>query len=133
MAEKKGNEKKKNTKKENKNSKPKRRFRINKKLEGKTGTIFIGHDDPFLYFPDMMSYFSRDEIDKIHLKARGKSISNAVNVAEQFKNRFNREIKVEVKNVDIGTEEVPRKDGKGKIKMSFIDIMMTKLEDGEAN
>ena len=133
MTEKKGSKKKKNTKKESKTSKPKRRFRINKKLEGKTGIIFIGHDDPFLYFPDMMSYFSRDEIDEVHLKARGKSISNAVNVAEQFKNRFNREIKVEVKNVDIGTEEVPRKDQKGKIKMSFIDIMMAKLEDSESN
>ena len=133
MAEKRGKENKKNTKKESKTSKPKRRFRINKKLEGKTGIIFIGHDDPFLYFPDMMSYFSRDEIDKVHLKARGKSISNAVNVAEQFKNRFSREIKVEVKNVDIGTEEVPRKDRKGKIKMSFIDIMMAKLEDSESN
>ena len=133
MAEKKGNEKKENTKKKNKTSRPKRRFRINKKIEGKTGTIFIGNEDPFLYFPDMMSYFSRDEIEKVHLKARGKPISNAVNVAEQFKNRFSKEVKVEVKNVDIGTEEVPRKDRKGKIKMSFIDIMMTKLQDSESN
>ena len=133
MAEKKGNEKKESTKKKNKTSRPKRRFRINKKIEGKTGTIFIGHEDPFLYFPDMMSYFSRDEIEKVHLKARGKSISNAVNVAEQFKNRFSKEVKVEVKNVDIGTEEVPRKDRKGKIKMSFIDITMAKLQDSESN
>ena len=133
MAEKKGNEKKESTKKKNKTSRPKRRFRINKKIEGKTGTIFIGHEDPFLYFPDMMSYFSRDEIEKVHLKARGKSISNAVNVAEQFKNRFSKEVKVVVKNVDIGTEEVPRKDRKGKIKMSFIDIMMARLQDSESN
>ena len=55
MAEKKGNEKKENTKKKNKTSRPKRRFRVNKKIEGKTGTIFIGHEDPFLYFQDMMS------------------------------------------------------------------------------
>jgi len=38
-----------------------------------------------------------------------------------------------VKNVEIGTEEVPRKDRKGKIKMSFIDIMMAKLQDSESN
>ena len=50
MAEKKGNEKKENTKKGNKNSRPKRRFRINKKIEGKTGTIFIGHEDPSFIF-----------------------------------------------------------------------------------
>ena len=133
MAEKKGNSKEKKAKKDNKTSKPKRRFRINKKLDGNTGTVFIGHEDPFLYFPDMMSYFSREEIKNVHLKARGKSISNAVNVAEQFKNRFNKDIKVKVKNVEIGTEEVPRKDRKGKIKMSFIDITMNKIEESETN
>jgi len=114
-------------KKENK--KHKRRFRINKKLEGKTGIIYVGHDDPFLYFPDMMSYLSREEIDRIELKARGKSISNAVNVAEQFKNRFSNEISSKIDNVEIGTEEVPRKDRKGKIKMSFIVIGMSKISD----
>ena len=129
MAEKKNKNKKKDAKKEKKNFKPKRRFRINKKLDGKTGIIFIGHEDPFLYFPDMMSYLSRDEIDNIHLKARGKSISNAVNVAEQFKNRFSKEIKANVDDVSIGTEEVPRKDKKGKIKMSFIDITMSKIKE----
>ena len=129
MAEKKNKNKKRDAKKENKNFKPRRKFRINKKLDGKIGIIFIGHEDPFLYFPDMMSYLSRDEIDNIHLKARGKSISNAVNVAEQFKNRFSKEIKTKVDDVSIGTEEVPRKDKKGKIKMSFIDITMSKVEE----
>jgi len=128
MAEKKDKGKIKNANNEKKKFKPKRKFRINKKLDGKTGIIFIGHDDPFLYFPDMMSYLSRDEIENIHLKARGKSISNAVNVAEQFKNRFGDEIKSKIDNVDIGTEEVPRKDKKGKIKMSFIDITMSRTE-----
>ena len=127
MAEKKDKSKI-NAKNEKKKFKPKRNFRINKKLDGKTGIIFIGHDDPFLYFPDMMSYLSRDEIENIHLKARGKSISNVVNVAEQFKNRFGKEIKTKIDNVDIGTEQVPRKDKKGKIKMSFIDITMSKIE-----
>ena len=126
MSEKSAKTNKDKAKDNKKTYKPKRRFRINKKLDGKSGSIFIGLEDPFLYFPDMMSYFSRDEIDEVHLKARGKSISNAVNVAEQFKNRFKKEIQVEVKNVEIGTEEVPRKDRKGKIRMSFIDITMIK-------
>ena len=63
-------------------------IRVNKKLEGSTGTIFIGSEDPFIYFPDMMSYLEREEITEVKLKARGKSISNAVSIAEQFKNRF---------------------------------------------
>ena len=126
MSEKSAKTNKDKSKTKKKPQKPKRRFRINKKLDGKSGSIFVGSEDPFLYFPDMMSYFSREEIDEVHLKARGKSISNAVNVAEQFKNRFKKEIQVEVKNVEIGTEEVPRKDRKGKIRMSFIDITMIK-------
>ena len=126
MSEKSAKTNKDKAKANKKTYKPKRRFRINKKLDGKSGSIFVGLEDPFLYFPDMMSYFSRDEIDEVHLKARGKSISNAVNVAEQFKNRFKKEIQVEVKTVEIGTEEVPRKDRKGKIRMSFIDITMIK-------
>ena len=126
MSEKSAKTNKDNSKANKKTYKHKRRFRINKKLDGKSGIIFVGLEDPFLYFPDMMSYFSREEIDEVHLKARGKSISNAVNVAEQFKNRFKKEIQVEVKNVEIGTEEVPRKDRKGKIRMSFIDITMIK-------
>jgi len=103
---------------------PKRRFRVSTKTEGKSGTVFIGSEDPFLYFPDMMSYFDRPEIDEIKLKARGKSISNAVNVAEQFRNRFKSEIESEVKNVSIGTEDVPKKDKKGTFRMSFIEITL---------
>ena len=99
----------------------KRRFRVNKKLEGSTGTIFIGSEDPFMYFPDMMSYLEREEITEVKLKARGKSISNAVSIAEQFKNRF-KELQTEVKDVKIGTENVPKKDNKGTFRMSFIEI-----------
>ena len=125
----------------NKNKKPekskpkktnKRRFRINKKLDGNVGTIFIGAEDPFMYFPDMMSYLDREEIKEVKLKARGKSISNAVNVTEQFRNRFKKDIGTIVKNVEIGTENVPKKDGKGTFRMSFIEITLaadTKKED----
>ena len=121
MAKKEAKKEKSATKRE---KKPRRRFRVNKKLNGKVGTIFIGAEDPFLYFPDMMSYLEREEIDEVKLKARGKSISNAVNVSEQFKNRF-KEIKTEVKDVKIGTEEVPKKDKKGTFRMSFIEITLT--------
>ena len=116
----------------NKKKKPnKRRFRVNKKLDGKIVTIFIGAEDPFMYFPDMMSYLEREEIEEVKLKARGKSISNAVNVSEQFKNRF-KEIKTEVKDVKIGTEDVPKKDRKGTFKMSFIEItLISKKEEKE--
>ena len=78
MSEKSAKTNKDKAKDNKKTYKPKRRFRINKKLDGKSGSIFVGLEDPFLYFPDMMSYFSRDEIDEVHLKARGKSISKSI-------------------------------------------------------
>ena len=117
----------------NKKTKPNKRwFRVNKKLDGKIGTIFIGAEDPFMYFPDMMSYLEREEIEEVKLKARGKSISNAVNVSEQFKNRF-KEIKTEVKDVKIGTEDVPKKDRKGTFKMSFIEITLISQKEEKEN
>jgi DNA-binding protein len=71
-----------------------------------------------------MSYLDREEIKEVKLKARGKSISNAVNVSEQFKNRFKKEIETVIKNVEIGTENVPKKDKKGTFRMSFIVITL---------
>ena len=129
MAKKEAKKEKSATKRE---KKPRRRFRVNKKLNGKVGSIFIGAEDPFLYFPDMMSYLGREEIECVKLKARGKSISNAVNVAEQFKNRFKKEFDTKVDNVDIGTEDVPRKDKKGTFRMSFIEISIS-AESKEVN
>jgi len=103
----------------------KRKFRINKKLDGKNGIIFVGAEDPFLYFPDIMSYLGREEIENVKLRARGKSISNAVNVAEQFRNRFRKDFDTDINNVEIGTEDVPRKDKKGTFRMSFIEITLS--------
>ena len=78
----------------------------------------------------MMSYLERDEIEEVKLKARGRSISNAVNVSEQFKNRF-KELNTEVKSVNIGTEDVPKKDKKGTFRMSFIEITLISKKDKE--
>ena len=76
----------------------------------------------------MMSYLERDEIEEVKLKARGRSISNAVNVSEQFKNRF-KEINTQIKEVNIGTENVPKKDKKGTFRMSFIEITLISERD----
>ena len=64
------------------------------------------------------------------IRDRGRSISNAVNVSEQFKNRF-KELNTEVKSVNIGTEDVPKKDKKGTFRMSFIEITLISKKDKE--
>ena len=60
---------------------------------------------------------------EIHLRARGKSISRAVDVAEIVRNRFVEDAKL--KNIEIGTDEINTEEG-GKINVSTIDITMGK-------
>jgi DNA-binding protein len=57
------------------------------------------------------------------LKARGRSISRAVDVAEIVKNRFLQDVKVH--SIDIGTEEREVEQG-NKINVSTIDINLLK-------
>ena len=109
---------------------PKRHIRINKKIEGRTGIIYIGNEDSFIYFPDVLSFLSRDSIDNVILKSRGRAINVAVDVAEQVRNRFSSEIKSEVKNVEIGTESV-NSDNKSR-RVSFINIEMVKQVEVES-
>ncbi len=57
------------------------------------------------------------------IKARGKYISNAVDVAEVLKNRFVQS--VEVKNIRIGTERLAGPEGK-ESNVSSIEITLGK-------
>ena len=108
---------------------PKRHVRINKQIEGRTGIVYIGSEDSFIYFPDILSFLSRDNIDSVILKSRGRAINVAVDVAEQIRNRFSSEVKSEVKNVEIGTEEVTFDNKKRRV--SFINIEMIKQVEPE--
>ena len=101
---------------------PNRHVRINKQIEGRTGIVYIGNEDSFIYFPDILSFLTRDNIDSVILKSRGRAINVAVDVAEQIRNRYSSEVKSEVKNVEIGTEEVTFDNKKRRV--SFINIEM---------
>lgn len=64
---------------------------------------------------------------EILIKARGRSISKAVDVARIVRENFMRG--VVVKNVEIGTEIMTRKDGR-TVSVSTISILLVK--EGEA-
>ncbi|MEM3675369.1 MAG: DNA-binding protein Alba, partial [Candidatus Methanomethyliaceae archaeon] len=49
--------------------------------------------------------------NEVVVKARGQSISKAVDVVEVIRRKFMPD--AEIKNIDIGTEEIPLKDGQG--------------------
>ena len=113
-----------------------RRPGVRKTIKNGVGTVFIGQEDPFIYFPDIIAFFAREDIRRVELRALGPAISNAVNVSEQVRHRFLEEADVQVANVKIGTDNAPRSSGKGTYRVSFIHISLergdgTGAEKGE--
>ena len=101
-----------------------RRHGVRKTIKNGVGTVFIGQEDPFIYFPDIIALFAREDIRRVELRALGPAISNAVNVSEQVRHRFLEEADVKVSNVEIGTDNAPRSSGKGTYRVSFIHISL---------
>lgn len=83
--------------------------------------IFVGKKPTMSYVLAVVTQFSGGA-NEVHVKARGRSISHAVDIAEVAKNRFLNSLRREV---GIGTEEVTDKEGR-KLRVSTIDIKMTK-------
>ena len=83
--------------------------------------IFVGKKPTMSYVLAVVTQFS-DGAKEVHVKARGRSISHAVDVAEVVKNKFVQDVN---RSVEIGTEEVQDKEGR-TIKVSTIDISLTK-------
>ena len=93
--------------------------------ETKDNVVFVG-TKPFLnYVTSVIIQFTAKKQDSVIIKARGKFISRAVDVAEIVKKRFLDEDRVEVKNVKIGSEEFQSKEGK-TISVSIIEIELHK-------
>jgi DNA-binding protein len=84
--------------------------------------IYIGKKGVMNYVMAAITQINKGE-KEIHVKARGRSISKAVDVVQLLQNRFETDIKV--KKIDIGTEEVVADEG-GKINVSTIDIIVNK-------
>ncbi|KKL99636.1 hypothetical protein LCGC14_1812520, partial [marine sediment metagenome] len=78
--------------------------------------VFVGRKPPMAYVQAMMNTFGRG--DTVVLKARGRSISTAVDAAEIIR----RIMDVKVKDVHIDTVVL----GDDKRNVSMIDITVTK-------
>jgi DNA-binding protein Alba len=97
-----------------------------KKAENATKTddnvIFVGKKPAMSYVLAVMTQFTGGA-KEVQIKARGKSISRAVDVAEIVKNKFLGDVKV--KNIEIGTEE-RAVDGGNKVNVSTLSIVLAK-------
>ena len=85
-------------------------------------TVYIGKKGIMSYVLAAITQFNQGA-PSISVKARGKSISRAVDVVEILRNKFITELKVD--NISILTEELANDDGT-KSKVSAIEITISK-------
>lgn len=92
----------------------------NTKMEG--NTIYIGKKGTMSYVLAVITQFNQGT-DNVTIKARGKTISKAVDVAEIVKNKFVNTVKVS--EIVISTEEITTENNT-PMKVSAIEIKLTK-------
>ena len=87
--------------------------------------VFIG-GKPFMnYVTGVVMQFTTKSAKEVTIKARGKFIARAVDVAEVTTKRFLKEQDIVVKDIKINSEEFENKEGK-KVNVSTIDIILSK-------
>ena len=84
--------------------------------------VFVGNKNIMSYVLACVTQLNRG-CDEIVVKARGRAISRAVDVAEVLKNRFLKNVGVQ--KIDIGTEVIKTNEGK-EINVSAIEITLSK-------
>ena len=96
-----------------------------KKQERKDdNVVFIG-SKPFMnYVTAVVMQFTTKGSNDVIVKARGKFISRAVDVAEVVRSRFMKD-QVDIKDIKIGSEEFENREGK-KVRVSTMDIALKK-------
>ena len=83
--------------------------------------VFIGKKGLMSYVLAVVTQFNNGE-EEVVIKARGKAISRAVDVAEVVRQRFMQSAKV--KEIAIATEELQGEEG--MVKVSSIEITLSK-------
>jgi DNA-binding protein len=86
----------------------------------RSNTVFIGRKPVLNYVLACMTLFKSGH-EEIIIKARGRSISRAVDVVEVLKSRFMPN--AEVADIQIGTERLDSED-RGPSNVSTIDIIV---------
>lgn len=84
--------------------------------------VLIGKKPAMSYVLAVMTQFGSGQND-VTIKARGRAISRAVDVAEIVRRKFNKTAKI--KSIDIATEEIEM-EGRGKKAFSTISISLAK-------
>jgi DNA-binding protein len=87
-------------------------------------TIYIGNKPPMNYVMAVITGFNMSNAEEVTLKARGRAISTAVDVAEIIRSRFLKDVKVHA--ISIGTEEITPREGGNPRNVSTMEINLRK-------
>jgi DNA-binding protein len=87
----------------------------------RANTVFIGRKPVLNYVLACMTLF-KSGTGEVLVKARGRSISRAVDVVEVLRNRFMPDM--QVGNISIGTEELIREESNAPSNVSTIEIKL---------
>ena len=87
--------------------------------------IFIGNKPFMNYVTGVVMQFTTKGSNEVIIKARGKFISRAVDVAEVARKRFLKEHNLEVKDIKIDSEEFENKEGR-QVNVTIIEITLKK-------
>jgi len=89
-------------------------------------SIFIG-TKPFMnYVTGVVMQFTTKNASEVTIKARGKFISRAVDVAEVSAKRF-LQGNVGIRDIKIDSEEFTNKEGK-QVRVSIIELTLSRME-----
>jgi len=91
-----------------------------------SNAVLIGRKPAMNYVLACITLF-HGGANEVNVKARGRAISRAVDVCEIVKRRFLPDVKV--KSVDIGTQQLPAREGeegRGPSNVSTIEITLTR-------
>ena len=86
--------------------------------------IYVGRKPPMSYVLAVVTQFNTSGSDEVIIKARGRSISTAVDTAEIVRNRFITDAKV--KDIKISTESITNEEEGRTSNVSSIEIYLTK-------
>lgn len=90
--------------------------------QGDDNTVYVGSKPAMSYVLAVVTQFSENH-ETVHVKARGKAISRAVDVAEIVRDRFEED--AEIEDISIGTDQIETDEG-DELNVSSIQINLTK-------
>ncbi|MCK4243955.1 DNA-binding protein Alba [Candidatus Bathyarchaeota archaeon] len=93
-------------------------------MSEKSNVVFIGRKPTMNYVLAVITGFSTLNSEEVVLKARGRAISTAIDVAEITRRRFLSDVKV--KDIKIGTDQIERVEDGGISNVSTIEVILSK-------